>query len=426
MRKQCGVFCADQAEGREQSPHPPSSILHPPSSILVALLGVFLATGCGQQSPPPPIYIGHIAPRSGVQRDYGLNAEKGILLAVEEANTAEGQVAGRPVAVLHPDSQADSEVAQSEAVRLLSVNHVAGLIGGPNATESATARGTSKDDKTNPPKSVAKDNVGASERLCRVAQQYKVPLILPTWLPVSTLGPYGFSIGMTPANQGKALGQLAVKNHMARQVAVLLDSRSPASIALAAAFTEALGKEVTISSHEYAGDDKFAALAAQVVAAKPDAILIAGNSADLEKLRAEMQQAKLAADVPMLFGGDERELLPALADASMGANELYWTTVFIADAGQPKAKEFADRYEKRFQRPADSAAAQAYDAARLLFHGIRQAKTTKGEKVRDELQNVKDFDSLTGPLSFEKGHAAPRVVFVVHRQKQRTVMVPPG
>src|SRR5262249_7042796 len=152
------------------------------------------------------------------------------------------------------------------------------------------------------------DNVGASERLCRVAQQYKVPVILPTWLPAATLGPYGFSIGMTPADQGKALAQLAGKTLNARQIAVLLDSRSPASIALAGAFTEAVGKEVTISSHEYAGDEKFGALAGQVVATKPDAVLVAGDSSDLEKLRAELQKAKLAAEVPMLFGGDEREL----------------------------------------------------------------------------------------------------------------------
>jgi branched-chain amino acid transport system substrate-binding protein len=388
------------------------AICHLPYAIFFLALAV--TAGCGTPSPPPPILIGHVAPRSGPQRDYGIQAEQGILLAVQEANEAEDQVAGRSVTVIHTDSQGNPEAAQSEAVRLLSVSRVAGLLGGSNPV--------------------------AAERLCRTVQQYKVPLITPTWLPASALGPYGFSIGMTPIDQGKALAQVAGKKLQAEQIAVLTDSRSPAAIALTAAFTESIGKPAIVLQLEYdsssaaAGpspeqqpapdnDKKFAALAAKVAAAKPRVILLAGASSDLGKFRAEMQKAQPEANLSILFGGDEDEKLAELADSNTEANELYWTTAFVIDGSQPKAKEFADKFEKNFHRPPDSAAAQAYDSARLLFEAIRQVKTTKGDKVREQLLNTKDFDSLTGPISFDKTQAAQRVVFVVRRQNKKTVLV---
>jgi hypothetical protein len=36
------------------------------------------------------------------------------------------------------------------------------------------------------------------------------------------------------------------------------------------------------------------------------------------------------------------------------------------------------------------------------------------------LLNVKDFEGLTGPLSFDKNQVAVRPVFIVHRQDKQT------
>jgi branched-chain amino acid transport system substrate-binding protein len=356
----------------------------------IGFLGLLLLTGCGGPPQPPPIVIGHIAPRSGPERERGLDAERAILMAVEEANAAEGQVMGRQVVVLHPDSHANPEAAQNVAVRLLAINRVAALVGS--------------------------DTRGSGEPLCRTAQQYKTPFLTAAWAPPSVLSPYGFCVGPTPQEQGKALAQLADKGLQVNKVAVLTDNRSTASVALTAAFVEVLGKAKVATQREYDSDKDFERLAGEVKEAK--AILVAGTVADLEKLCKELQKAELPVDVPILFGGAEDERLPALADA--GKNDLWWTTVFVADGGKPKAKEFARKFEESFHRPAGSAAALAYDSARLLFQVIGEAKTTKGDKLREELLNLKDFDSLTGPLSFDKNQVAVRPVFVVHRKDKQT------
>src|SRR5262245_24786782 len=93
-----------------------------------------VAAGCGGRRTPEPGWVGHVAPLSGPERGRGESARRGILLAVEEANSAsEG---GRPLAVRHADGARD---ARAETVRLLAVNRVAALLAGPDAAVSATA-----------------------------------------------------------------------------------------------------------------------------------------------------------------------------------------------------------------------------------------------------------------------------------------------
>src|SRR5437867_3968583 len=89
-----------------------------------------LLAGCASRVPPEPIYIGHLAPRSGADKEVGKQAEQGIVLAIEEARDNDDLIAGRPVAVVHADSRGDGKVLEREAVRLATVNKVAALLGG--------------------------------------------------------------------------------------------------------------------------------------------------------------------------------------------------------------------------------------------------------------------------------------------------------
>jgi branched-chain amino acid transport system substrate-binding protein len=361
--------------------------------IVASLL---LLAGCGEKSPPPPIYFGHIAPRSGAQREVGLGAANAILLAAEEVRATDGQVLGRPIAVVHPDSQGDVEAVQSEAVRLATVGNVVGLIGGHEPL--------------------------AAERLARVAQQYKLPVITPTWLPVQSLGSYAFTLGAPPTDQGTLLGNFAVKTLGAKRLAVLTDNRSAAGIVAATAFVAAAGKQQVVFAEEFAASDRLAELARQAVATGPDLVLFAGDSADLERVRLQLGQAGLAAQTPLLFGGTEAPALTALAD-SAGDASIYWTTLFVADGSQPQAQEFARKYEQRFGKPPDAGAALAHDAVLLFSEAIRRAKSAEGDKLREALAGIQDFQGLTGTIRWEKNQAVGRPLYVVHRQDRQLKVV---
>jgi ABC-type branched-subunit amino acid transport system substrate-binding protein len=139
----------------------------------------------------------------------------------------------------------------------------------------------------------------------------------------------------------------------------------------------------------------------------PESALLAGRAADLPWWLQELA-------LPIAFGG---ELLEPLA--TDGA--LTWTTPFVA--GDPASADFTARFEKRFSRQPDVAAALAYDAALLWIKSVRQAPSPQGGKVKDELVQWKGFPSVAGRLAVDEQHAAHRPLFVLRRDKGETKLL---
>src|SRR5262249_46941019 len=158
-----------------------------------------LLAGCLQKSPPEPIGVGHVAPLSGPARAGGEHARQAILLAVEEANRDEQHVHGRRVVVVHADDRDAPEEAQAEAVRLITVNKVAALLGGIDPAET--------------------------ERLVRTAQSYGLPVVALSELPTLASGEGFVSLAVAPASRGRALGRFTAQELKPSRVAVVGDGR---------------------------------------------------------------------------------------------------------------------------------------------------------------------------------------------------------
>jgi branched-chain amino acid transport system substrate-binding protein len=65
---------------------------------------------------------------------------------------------------------------------------------------------------------------------------------------------------------------------------------------------------------------------------------------------------------------------------------------FIQIPATPKSAAFIEAYQKRFsldRMPSPPSAAQCYDAVYLLAAAIEQAKSTKGAKIREALENLR-------------------------------------
>lgn len=355
---------------------------------------VLLLAGCSARTPPEPILLAHLAPRSGPDKDIGKQTEQAILLAVEEARASGEQIVGRDVAVLHPDTRGDLQVLQAEAIRVVTVNKVVGLLGGSDAAQA--------------------------ERLIRVAQQYSVPLVTPSGYPVPGASSFAFSVGIAPSEQGTILARFVAKELKAARVAVLTDNRRPDSAALA----EGFGKELRklhispVDEKAYQKEEEFIEAARQVVGGEPRAVLVCGAAGDFSKLRAALHKSGLAATVPVLFGGDECAPAALLAGRDNG-NGVYRATAFVAEDEQPRVKEFVKTYADRFGKAPDVNAALAYDGFRVLFEALHRAQTCAGPKVREELTRIENFESLTGPLSLASDHSARRTGFIVRLDNGR-------
>ncbi len=58
------------------------------------------------------------------------------------------------------------------------------------------------------------------------------------------------------------------------------------------------------------------------------------------------------------------------------------------------------RYRKEYEL--NDFAAVAYDAVMLMANAIKVANSTDGTKIRDALAKTKDFDGVTGMISFNE------------------------
>jgi branched-chain amino acid transport system substrate-binding protein len=380
---------------RDSSHRPPQRPGKVPS--LFSVIALLLAAGCSSRAPLDPILVGHLAPRSGPDREVGKMQEQGIALAEAEIHPKEERIAGRTLAVLHSDSRSDPRVLQTDAVRLLTVSRAAALLGGADAVQA--------------------------EILGRIAQQYSVPLITLAGLPPSAVRPYVFSLGIAPAEQGTALARFAVQQLKARRVAVVSDSRAAVSASVAEAVLKELrGRGASGDEATYQDAEELTALAKKVAAASPEAVVFVGTAEDFLSFRSALTANGLAPSVPLLFGGEEDRIRTLAADRT-GGNPVYLATSFVVADSRPQVKEFVKAFEARFGRSPDAYAALAYDSYRLLFDAMHRAQSTNGQRVREELAQTDRFEGLTGPLAFDSNQAVRRTVFLVRLQDGQMKLV---
>jgi branched-chain amino acid transport system substrate-binding protein len=360
---------------------------------ILLLLFLLLAAGCAQKVPSDTIWVGHVAPLSGPAKAVGEHERHGILLAIEEANRENQRVHGRRVAVQHADDRGSPEAAQTEAVRLLTVNRVFALLGGTTPLEA--------------------------ERLARTAQSYGVPAVVLGPLPSSVGGEGVLSLAASPAQQGKALGRFTVEKLKPARTVVVTDSRSPVSTELAAAFAREFTKDRP-EEWSYQEDKEFPDLVKRLKKAAPDAVLIAAPARDFLKLAALIREAELKP--ALLYGGPEGEL-PALQGDRETSEGVYLATTYLPEIDTPANRAFVKQYEDHFHEPPDAAAALAHDSARLLFDAMRRARLVEAGEVRRELSGTQKFPSLTGVVTFGKDLHAIRPLFVAQLEKGRPKLV---
>jgi branched-chain amino acid transport system substrate-binding protein len=369
--------------------------------ISAKLLVCVLAAGFGCKKEPASgasgaaakgdIVVGEVGSMTGTEATFGTSSDRGIQLAKKEVNEA-GGIKGRQVQVIALDDEGKPEEAATAATRLIASEHVVALLGEVASTRSLF--------------------------MAPKAQAAKVPMVSPssTNEKVTAVGDYIFRACFIDPFQGYVMAKFATETLHLKKAAVLRDNRNDYSVGLAKVFSDnftKMGGKIVDSESYSSGDVDFKAQLTNIKSTGPDALYVPGYYTDVGLIARQAREVGLT--VPLLGGdGWDSEKLYEIGGAALEGS--YFSNHYSVDDPSPRIQEFVAKFKKEYggQVP-DSLAAQAYDAAGMLFDAMKRASDLSGPAIRDALAKTKDYKGVTGDITMDekRNPVKPAVVLKV-------------
>lgn len=327
------------------------------------------------------IVIGVIAPLTGEIPKVGESTQNAAEMAVSEVNEAGGLMVNgvaHPVRYVIEDNESKAESAVTVATKLITQDNVIALIG-PQASKQAVPTG-------------------------QVANDRETPMISP-WStnPDTTLDrPWVFRAAFLDPFQGRVMATFLQEEFGAATAAVLYDVASDYPKGLAENFRdafEAAGGTVVAFESFSTGDTDFSAQLTKIAEENPDVIFTPQYYNEVPLI---VQQAReLGIEAPIT--GSDSWGTPDLLDlCGEDCNGLFFSTHYAPDIATEVAQSFIQAYEAEHGEKPDDVAALTYDAFQMLFRAIENAGALDKAAIRDALQNIEEFEGVTGAMTFDE------------------------
>jgi branched-chain amino acid transport system substrate-binding protein len=359
---------------------------------------MMLACGCrkpsdagtsgGSASGATEVVIGHYASMTGSTAHFGQDTDRGVRLAIDEAN-AKGGVLGKKIRVVTLDTRGDSAEAANAVTRLIDVEHATSLLG-EVASSLSLAGG-------------------------RVAQRSKIPMISPTSTnpKVTEVGDYIFRVCFIDPFQGKVMATFARQNLKLDRVAILKDVKNDYSIGLAQAFQNsftALGGTIVVEQSYSQGDTDFSAQVTAIRGTNAQAIFVPGYYSEVGSIARTAD--RLGLKIPLLGGDgwDSPDLFKIGGDTINGS---YFSDHFAPDVATDQAKQFVATYSAKYGEPPSGLGALGYEAAEVMVDAIRRAGKDDPTAIRDAIAQTKDFAGVTGKITIDAQRNAQKSAVVL-------------
>jgi branched-chain amino acid transport system substrate-binding protein len=362
------------------------------------LAGIFLSfslltslvAGCGSSNgnssggKSDTIKIGANLELSGGVASYGQSIADGLELGLAEINKK--GINGKKIELVKVDNKSDAAEATSGAIKLISQDKVAAIIGAATSTNTLAQ--------------------------VQVAQENKVPLITPTGTnPTITnkdgkVNEYVFRTCFIDPFQGTVAANFASNELKSKNAAVFIDSSSDYAKGLASAFKKAYeknGGKIVAQEAYVAKDTDFRSTLTRIKAAKPDFIFLPGY---YEEVGLIVKQARdLGIDAPFM-GGDGWDS-PKLVEIAGGAalNNTFITNHYSSADPDAKIQDFVKAFKAKYKgKSPDAFSALGYDTAYFLADAIKRSGDASPEKIKDAILKTKDLALVSGQLTLDENH----------------------
>lgn len=337
--------------------------------------GALLLTGCGGGSGGgDTIKIAYQGPLSGDNAQLGTNMERGIQLAIQEAN--ESGDYDFELEYFPSDDGGDDTLAIPAAQRVIDDTSVVAVIGpafsGPAAVSSP---------------------LYGEAGMAAVSSSATLPELTAQGFPT-------FLRAVPNDNaQGAAMGEFLAAQEGVESV-VVIDDVTPYGEGLGDV-AEATLRDAGLTVHREpvpADTVDYGNAARTVVSSGADAVIYAGYYSATAPLAEKLDEAGFDGIAVSGDGTNDPEFVRLAGDSS----ENWYMTCPCTDPNKNQAtKDFAERYQAEFDAAPGTYSAESYDVANMIIQAIdRLGGAPERQELYDELSGG-EYEGLTKTFSFD-------------------------
>lgn len=335
--------------------------------------------------------VGVVSPITGATATFGQENVNGIKLAYEKIKKA----GGKKFDLVIEDDKSDAIESTTATRKLINIDKISAMIGEPTSSLALAS--------------------------APILQEAKIPFITPTAtnIKVTQVGDYISRACFTDDFQGVVMAKFAVNTLKKMKGLVLVENTSDYSKGLAKSFSNEFiklgGKMASSEELTYAGKDTdFQSLLRKVKRANPDFIFIPGYYVEVGLI---IKQARaLGINIPFL-GGDGWDSPKLFEIAGPAVKGSYISNHFAPDDKDPVVQNFVKDYKKVYGVNPGGFAALGYDALGIVNAAIQKAKSTKPSDINAELVKTKNYQGVTGLITFD-ANRNPKKAAVVLEAKE--------
>ena len=372
--------------------------------VSILIIGLAVApTAWGFKWPwqkDPAIKIGINAPITGDIPKVGEGTKFAAQMWLEDVTAAGGlEVGGKkyPVELVIEDNEAKAESAVTANTKMITQDEVLVIVG-PQSSKQAIPAGD-------------------------VANNYATPMITP-WStnPDATKDrPFVFRGCFLDPFQGPVLANFITEEFGFTKAAVLYDVASDYPKGLAEFFKEAWEKvhgpgSVVAFESFTTKDADFSSQLTKIIQSGAEVLFTPQYYNEVALI---VQQAhELGWDKPIV-GSDSWGSAETVELCGKDCYGLFFSTHYAAAGATGATKEFIDRYQQKYGYVPDDVAALTWDSLGIVQTAIQSLDQLSGDlekdrkAVRDAMAQVKEFDGITGKMTFtEEGDPIKCAVIV--------------
>jgi len=354
--------------------------------LLVALLVAALAIPAAAFGADT-IKIGFNIPLTGDIPKVGEMSKNAAEMLKEKINGAGGfEVGGKKYQLefVYVDNEAKGESAQSAALQLIEGAKVLAMVGPQGSGRAIPAGEVANNNKT---------------------------VMVSAWStnPKTTLDrPYVFRACFLDDFQGPVAAKFAAGQLKAKKAAVLFavdqDYCKGISEFFKQSFEEINGPGSVVAYETFTTKDvDFSAQLTKIIKAKPDVIFVPQYYQEVPLI---LKQARDLGYKGPVLGSDSWESADLMKLCGDDCKGQYYVNHYAAAGAKGETKKFIDEFNAKYKEIPDAVAALTWDATNMVLAAIKKMGSLSGDlakdrtAIRDSMSTMRDFDGITGKMSF--------------------------